>query len=152
MNLGDPLPPFDGVEWLDGNGPSVPNGVVVLVHFWSTGCPLCHEGAAAILAWRRRREDRLVSIAVFAPRLDATAAVDIDSVRRDARDLMRVDQACALDRDRSLSARFDCLYAPAYFVFDAAGALRHRQTGNDHLHALGALVERLIKASIASEA
>jgi len=154
MKLGDSIPTFDDrVEWLDGIKLERHTGRPLLVHFWSTGCPLCHEGSELVNEWRSRYgAGALDVIAVFAPRPETTS-FDIEAVRRDARDLMHIDHPCIVDRHRDVQNSFECPYAPGYFVFDADGKLRHRQMGNDALANIGALIDRLIaKASSSSGA
>jgi thiol-disulfide isomerase/thioredoxin len=153
MNLGDRLPSFEGVEWLDGIAPALRAGAPALVHFWSTGCPLCHEGAGDVSTWRAKHgPDVLDVIAVYAMRPDATT-IDVDSARRDARSIMRIAWPCAIDRERTLERVFSCPYSPGYFIFDAGGVLRHRQMGNDRLDRIAELLDRfVVKASSASEA
>ena len=149
MNLGDTLPAFDdGVEWLDGIAAQPRTGRPLLVHFWSTGCPLCHEGADLVNGWRSTHgAEALDVIAVFAPRPESTS-VDLEVVRRDARESMRLRHPCAIDRQRTLQSVFDCPFSPGYFIFDGDGMLRHRQMGNDALATVGAVLDRLIvKAS-----
>lgn len=153
MKLGDPLPSFDGAEWLEGVAARPRAGTPALVHFWSTGCPLCHEGADEVHAWRAAHGESVLDvIAVYAMRPDATT-IDADAVRRDARALMRIAWPCAVDRDRRLENAFACPYAPGYFIFDDRGRLRHRQMGNESLAAIGALLDRLtVQASPTREA
>ena len=154
MRLGDKVPSFDErVEWLDGVDARPRAVIPLLVHFWSTGCPLCHEGARDVATWRAKYgSDALDVVAVYAMRPDAST-VDIDAVRRDARSLMRIAWPCAVDRDRALERAFSCPYSPGYFVFDRAGVLRHRQVGNDRLERIGEILDSLVvKASSESEA
>ena len=153
MRLGDALPAFDDrVEWLDRIAPRRHIGRATLVHFWSMGCPLCHEGAEFVNAWRSKHGRTLDVIAIFAPRPETTS-FDSQAVRRDARALMHIDHPCAIDTHRDLQTTFECPFAPGYFVFDGDGKLRHRQIGNDSLASLGALIDRLVvKASPASGA
>ena len=154
MKLGDSAPSFDDeVEWLDGAKAGSRAGKPLLVHFWSHGCPLCHDGADLINEWRSKHgDDALDMIAVFSPRPDSTS-VDVEAVRRDARDRMRISYPCAIDRRGELGAKFECPFSPGYFVFDFDGKLRHRQMGNDALVSVGALLDRLTaKASSSSGA
>lgn len=146
MDLGDKLSSFDGVDWLDGIAPTR-DAIPTLVHFWSTGCPLCHEGATFLSVQRTRHRSALDLIAVYAMRPNAST-IDVDAVRRDARSLMHIDYPCAVDRGRALERAFACPFSPGYFIFDRNGELRHRQTGNDGLDRIGALLDRLVvKAS-----
>ena len=153
MRLGDEAPALDdGVEWLDRIKPHVHARRPSLIHFWSTGCPLCHEGARLVNQLRTVHRDNLDVIAVFAPRPEATS-VDIEAVRRDAQDMMRLNHPCVVDRHRELQTAFECPYAPGYFIFDRDGKLRHRQMGNASLESLIPLIDRLVvKASHSPEA
>lgn len=154
MKLGDNRPALDDrVEWLDGIEHAPNAGRPLLVHFWSTGCPLCHDGAALVGEWRASHgPDALDVVAIFSPRPEATS-IDLDAIRRDARDVMRIEHPCIVDRRRELGTLFDCPYSPGYFVFDGDGKLRHRQLGNDALASIGALLDRLVvKASSSSGA
>ena len=145
MKLGDALPSFDDVaNWL-GVRPDrvVADGRPLLVHFWSTRCPLCHEGAESISRWRLRFAPQgLATIAVYQPR--ATETIDLAGVERDARSAMHIKYPCAVDASGVLAARFNSEYPPGYYLFDRNGELRHRQMGNAKLHRLEALIERLL--------
>jgi len=158
MKLGDRLPPFDAsMEWLiePSAGPAAfsrPQSTPILVHFWSSDCPLCHDGARQVARWRRRFAPLgLRTIAIYQPRR-SDARLDTASLRDEARRLMLIDDACALDRDGGVGRRFDNPYAPGYYVFDRAETLRHRQMGNAALAALEPLLERIVQASPAPEA
>jgi len=120
-------------------------GHPVLVHFWSTGCPLCHEGARDIARWRERYPS-LVIVAAFQPREDEP--FDPAAVERDASESMGIGYPCAIDTQGVLARRFDSAYPPGYYVFDDEHRLRHRQMGNARLDVVEALLERLaVKAS-----
>ena len=154
MKLGDKAPAFDHrVEWLDGIKAEPRVGRPLLVHFWSDGCPLCHDGAELVNEWRSKySKDALDTIAVFSPRSES-AQLDVEAVRRDARKLMRISYPCAIDRRGELRTIFECPFSPGYFVFDRDGKLRHRQMGNDALASVGVLLDRLtVKASSSSGA
>jgi len=154
MKLGDTSPAFDDrIEWLDGIKGEPRSGRPLFVHFWSHGCPLCHDGAELVNEWRSKHGDEALGmIAVFAPRPESTS-LDVETVRRDARELMRIHHPCAIDRRGELRAVFGCPYSPGYFVFDRDGKLRHRQVGNDALASVGMLLDRLtVKASSSSGA
>ena len=125
-------------------------GTPLFVHFWSSGCPLCHEGAPSIHALRERFPS-LAVIAVYQPRPDETP--DRAAIARDAATLMRIDYPCAVDAAGALARAFDNPYAPGYYLFDADRRLRHRQMGNAGFDALGEILERAaVKASREREA
>jgi hypothetical protein len=144
MKLGERLPSFDGATaWFNGR-PSTGDltGYVVLVHFWSRGCPLCHEAVVDIDRWRTCfAAHGLVMLSVLQMRPDET--IDIACAERDARTLMRIRYPCAVDGTGELASRFDSIYAPGYYVFDRANALRHRQMGNARLDCIDELLGRL---------
>jgi thiol-disulfide isomerase/thioredoxin len=144
MNLGDRLPSFDGATAWFNSQPSTGDlaGHVVLVHFWSGGCPLCHEAVVDIDRWRACFAARgLITLSVYQPRPNET--IDIACAERDARTLMRIGYPCAVDGTGELASRFDSIYAPGYYVFDRANALRHRQMGNGRLDGIDELLGRL---------
>jgi len=153
MKLGDPLPSFDGATGWIGPEPTPPSemsGTPVLVQFWSTRCPLCHEGARAIARWRERFP-YLAVVAVYQVRPDET--LDAAVVDRDARTSMNIGYPCAIDGAGVLVGRFDSAFAPGYYVFDAEHRLRHRQMGNEGLDVVESLLERFfVKASPKREA
>ncbi|HET9341412.1 MAG TPA: TlpA disulfide reductase family protein [Candidatus Eremiobacteraceae bacterium] len=154
MKLGDSAPAFDDrVEWLDGAKAAPRIGLPLLVHFWSHGCPLCHDGAELVNEWRAKLGVEVLDmIAVFSPRPESTS-VDVAAVQRDALELMQMNHPCAIDRRGELRAIFECPFSPGYFVFDRDGKLRHRQMGNNALASVGALLDRLtVKASSSSGA
>jgi len=118
----------------------------VLVHFWSTGCPLCHEAVGIIDRWRDRFGERgLALIAVCQPKVNE--AFDVRLARREAREEMRIDHPCALDVDGALARAFGSEFAPSYFVFDGTRVLRHRQTGNARLTAVEECLDRCLESS-----
>ena len=154
MKLGDTSPAFDDrVEWLDGIKAEPCFGRPFFIHFWSLEYPLCHDGAELVNEWRSKHgAEALDMIAVFASRPESTS-LDVETVGRDARELMRIHHPCAIDRRGELRAVFECPYSPGYFVFDRDGKLRHRQMGNDALENVGKLLDRLtVKASSSSGA
>lgn len=146
MKLGDRLPSFDGATaWFNGQ-PSTGDfsGRVVLVHFWSGSCSLCHEAVVDIERWRMLFAARgLVMVAVYQRK--ASETIDIAAAEWDAHASMRIGYPCAVDGTGELAGRFDSMYAPGYYVFDEANALRHRQMGNARLDRIDELIARLCK-------
>jgi thiol-disulfide isomerase/thioredoxin len=143
-DLGSLLPSFDGVpRWPVGGAPAENDlaGKAALVHFFSSGCPLCTEGMPVV---HRVREafapSDLVVIGVFQPRnehkaTEADAENVVDNVVHGA-------HRCALDLEGVLTARFGHQWAPSYYVFDRAHRLRHFQEGNWNLDALHEIIQR----------
>lgn len=144
MTLGDPFPSLAGAtSWILGPPRNEDlAGHALLVHFWSTGCPLCHAGMHDIARLRLRfGTGTLQTIAVFQPRHDESP--DDEFVRREAAVTMRIDYACAVDLAGDLAGRFQSEYPPSYYLFDKAHRLRHRQAGNSSLNLLEALISRI---------
>ena len=152
MKLGDPLPRLDGAtHWLNGGDAAVTQVVAdfrapLLVHFWSTACPLCHEGVQSIASWRAPAHGRLAVLAVYQIKDEET--VDLARVTTEAA-RMGIEYPCAIDEAGTLAERFDSEFAPGYYLFDRDRVLRHRQMGSAGLDRVGALIERLsVKASL----
>ncbi len=152
MKLGDRLLPFgDDVDWLVGGPAAIDDpsadGVPLLVHLWSTGCPLCEEGAHVLAKWRDRfGAGGMRMVGAFVARPDGQSP-ERDAAAIYGRERMHIDYPCVYDRDGTLAQRFGVPYAPAYLVFDGERRLRHRQMGNGDLDAVEALIARLVKAS-----
>ena len=84
---------------------------------------------------------------------DDALPMTADVARREAFGIVATGEACAIDVDRRLERRFANPYAPGYFIFDDRHRLRHRQMGNDGMHVMDSLLERLVvQASRADEA
>ena len=156
MSLHTPLPPLGDVEWLippAGDAAAFIEGApALLIHFWSTGCPLCEEGAHSITRWRTRFEPLgLRTIGIFQPRAEAPVLSSHELLRH-ARERMHISHPCILDRHAALAERFGNPYAPGYYVYDGARQLRHRQMGSERLDVIEALLARLVQASVSSGA
>jgi thiol-disulfide isomerase/thioredoxin len=111
-------------------------GRAVLVHFFSSDCPLCDEGAHRIARWIDEFEPiGLVVVGAFQPRREAesTRAMALAECERHCR-IAR--HPCAADAAGELSQRFGNEWWPAYFVYDTAHRLRHYQMGNEAMHRL----------------
>ncbi len=140
-----PLPSLDGaVEWIDDRPSSEDlQGKPVLVHFWSLTCYLCHDVADQIRAWREKYEPLgLVFISVHQPRSEAE--LDVDAVRADAREAMRLTQPIAVDSEHAIVDRFQNQFVPAYYLFDRAHRLRHFQAGDKGYERITAAMERVL--------
>ncbi|MHC4941292.1 MAG: peroxiredoxin family protein [Planctomycetota bacterium] len=61
--IGSPAPSLDGVRWIDP--PGATEGKVVLVRWWTTGCPLCTNSAPAIAELKRKHGAALEVRAIF---------------------------------------------------------------------------------------
>lgn len=142
--LGSLLPSFDGVpRWRGGEKPSDAElaGKAVLVHFFSSGCPLCSEGMPVV---HRLREafgaSGLIVVGAYQPRPDSTATEAEAEATCDR--IVHGGHRCASDAGGVLATRFGHRFAPAYYVFDRAHRLRHFQEGNWNLDALEDVIER----------
>lgn len=145
--LNSVVPPFDGVpRWRNGPAPAASDlaGRAVLVHFFSSGCPLCREGMPVVRSLGATfGADSLAVVGAFQPRPDAIATVA--EAERECDELACSTHACAMDVDGVLAARFGNKWAPAYYIFDRGHRLRHYQMGNWNLDALAAIIEGCVK-------
>jgi hypothetical protein len=145
MKIGDRLPSLAGASaWLNGR-PNIDDSRcrAMLVHFWSSGCALCHDAVDDITRWRNHFGARgLLAVGVYQLRPEQT--LDAETAEREARRLMRIDYPCALDGERVLTARFNSEYPPGYYLFDGSHVLRHRQMGNANLERIDEIIERIL--------
>ena len=144
--LGSLLPAFDGVpRWRNGGAPAEADlaGKAVLVHFFSSGCPLCSEGMPVVHRVREAFAPAgLVVIGVYQPRPEFTATeTEAEQV---CDHIVHGAQRCAVDAGGVLAARFGHRWAPAYYLYDRAHRLRHLQEGNWNLKALDAVIDRVL--------
>lgn len=117
-------------------------GRAVVVHFFSSNCPLCDEGARHIARWvADYAATGLVVIGAFQPRRDAVST-SADAMAECERYCRIARHPCAADAPGELSARFGNEWWPAYFVYDAAHRLRHYQMGNEDMSRLDAVVRQ----------
>lgn len=144
--LNTPLPSFDGVaHWRNGPAPAVFDiaDKPVLVHFFSSGCPLCREGVPAIRRMHATfSPDGLVVVGAYQPRQDIAAT--LADAERECDLHVSPTHPCALDADGILAARFGNSWPPAYYVYDRGHRLRHYQMGNWNLDALGTVIQRCL--------
>ncbi len=145
--LGSALPSLDcSAPWLT-QPPDRANltGKPVVVHFFSSDCPLCDEGAHRIARWISSLAPMgLVVIGAFQPRHD-TPASQAEALAECARHSRNAAHACVADCTGELAARFGNEWWPAYFVYDRAHRLRHYQMGNDGLDRLDALLNECVR-------
>jgi len=142
--LNTSLPSLHGIaHWRNGPAPDELGlaGKPVLVHFFSSGCPLCREGAPTIdRLCATFAPTGLVVIGAYQPRQDSAAT--LADAERECDLHVGSTHACALDTGGILAARFENLWPPAYYVYDRGHRLRHYQMGNSNLEALENIIQR----------
>lgn len=150
LRLGDPLPSLSGAsEWLNSEGAPNIGASPLLVHFWSISCYLCKENLPKLRAWRAEYEDKgLQIVAVHMPRQPEDT--DLEQVRKAVEDL-RIAEPCAIDNEHSLKDAFknEQGWVPAYFLFDANGALKSRAAGETGLNMTKNALDRLFVVATA---
>jgi len=146
LRMRAPLPDLGGVaHWINGT-PDMEDlaGRPVLVHFWSTGCHVCHEVAGRLSEWRDRYAPQgLAVISVHQPR--SPEELDVAAVAADADGAMGIRQPCAIDNEHIIVDRFDNQYVPAYYVFNRQHVLRHFQAGDKGYDRIEAAIERALE-------
>ncbi len=141
-----PLPSMEGaVAWLNGGlDPETLRGKPVVVSFWSKSCYVCHETAERFNAWRDRFEKLGVAfVAVHQPRSEDE--LDLEAVRVDALEEMKLAQPVAIDSDHAIVDRFENQFVPAYYVFDRGHQLRHFQAGGKGFERLESAIARVLE-------
>ncbi len=143
-HLHSPLPelPADA-RWVGGAPPSPGElrGVPVLVHFWSVGCDACEAQLPAVARWARELGPRgLRLVGVHVTTQGTPPGTDDEAIRRKA-EAGGVRHATLVDDRDVVAAAFGVEATPSYFVYDAAGKLRHFHAG----YGADATVERALE-------
>ena len=145
LRMRTPLPSLEGVAvWINGE-PSMADlsDRPVVVQFWSITCYICHNVVEQVNAWRDRFEKAGVAfISIHQPRSEAE--LDVNAVKEDALNEMKLTQPCAIDNEHVLVARFENQFVPAYYVFDRAHQLRHFQAGDKGYERIEAAIQRVL--------
>lgn len=145
LRMRSALPSLEGAaEWINGEPSAADlNGHPVLVQFWSISCYICHDVAQRVNAWRDKyQKEGLVFIAVHQPRSEAE--LDIEAVRKDALEQMKLTQPCAIDNDHAIVERFENQFVPAYYLFDREHRLRHFQAGDKGYDRIESAIDRIL--------
>jgi thiol-disulfide isomerase/thioredoxin len=144
LPLNAPLPSFEGIEyWLNTAPPTAQSlqGKPVLVYFWAVSCHICHENMPFVQSWREKYAPHgLQLIAIHTPRQESDT--DLQRIKEQITALQILDP-CAADNQHLLKDRFDSVFWPAYFLFDAQGILVRRSAGNAGIRMIPPELERL---------
>lgn len=148
MRIRTPLPALEGATtWVNGEPNSSDlQGKVLLVHFWSVSCYICHNVVDQVNGWRETYGPQgLQMISVHQPR--SPEELDIEAVTKDLHDNMGITQPCAIDNAHTIVGRFANEYVPAYYVFGKTGELRHFQAGDKGYERIVKAIERCLGES-----
>jgi thiol-disulfide isomerase/thioredoxin len=146
MRLHDPIPSLEGASRWIGGGPvraADLRGRPVLIHLWSAACDACREQLPTLHHWAHEYGPRgLQIVGVHARSLPEQSDEDAIAVAEE----MGLDHPIALDARRApIAQRLGVEYVPSYFVFDARGQLRHRQSGYRADEGTDAALRRVIE-------
>jgi len=145
LRMRAPLPSLEGATvWVNGEPkPEDLAGKVVLMHFWSISCYICHDVVEQFNAIRDEYLGRgVVFLSVHQPR--SADELDVAAVERDLKENMLLTQPCAIDNDHAIVGRFGNEYVPGYYVFDTAGTMRHFQTGGKNYEKITRILDRCL--------
>ncbi|MGM9921311.1 MAG: redoxin family protein [Bhargavaea sp.] len=145
MKLHEPMPELSGAtEWL--NGETTKADLVgekpTLIHFWAVSCNICKETMPEVNELRDKYKDDLNVVAVHMPLTGADN--DMDKIR-EAAEQYGLTQPVFVDSEYKLTDAFENELAPAYYVFDREGQLRHYQAGRTGLDMVEDRIERVIE-------
>ena len=144
MKLHEPMPELTGATgWLNGE---VTRAELVgekptLIHFWSASCHVCKETMPEVNALRDKHQGELNILAVHMPLTPADQKKE--KVTEEA-EKAGITQPIFIDGELKLTDRFENQYAPAYYVFDAEGQLRHYQAGRTAVSMVADRVEHVL--------
>ncbi|SDD79540.1 Thiol-disulfide isomerase or thioredoxin [Bhargavaea beijingensis] len=145
MKLHEPMPELTGATaWLNGE---VTKSELVgekptLIHFWAVSCNICKETMPEVNELRDKYKDDLNVVAVHMPLTGADN--DMDKIRETA-EQYGLTQPVFVDSEYKLTDAFENELAPAYYVFDREGQLRHYQAGRTGLDMVEDRIERVIE-------
>lgn len=140
-----PLPSLEGAAlWINGApDPEALRDRPVVVQFWSVSCYICHDVVEQVNAWRDKFTPQGVAfISIHQPRSEAE--LDLERVKTDALNEMKITQPCAIDNEHALVERFENQFVPAYYVFDRAHQLRHFQAGDKGYDRIESAIQRVL--------
>ncbi len=133
--VGRPAPPLELKTWINSTPLDMPalKGKVVLLRWWTDGCPLCAATAPALRKLSAQYGDRgLTVIGVYHPKPPGNW--DVERVRRAAASL-GFTFPVALDGDWSALKRWwltgDRDYTSVSFLVDKRGVIRYVQPGGE---------------------
>jgi thiol-disulfide isomerase/thioredoxin len=145
LRMRSPLPSLEGAAmWINGEPTEGDlRDRPVVVQFWSISCYICHNVVDRVNAWRETySENGVAFISIHQPRSEAE--LDIQAVKNDALNEMKITQPCAIDNDHAIVERFQNQFVPAYYIFDKAHQLRHFQAGDKGYERIEAAIERVV--------
>lgn len=146
MKLHEPMPELSGATaWLNGekDRSELVGEKPTLIHFWAVSCSICKETMPEVNGLRDKYKDELNVVAVHMPLTGADN--DMDKVREVA-DQYGLTQPVFVDNEYKLTDAFENELAPAYYVFDREGQLRHYQAGRSGLDMVEDRIERVIES------
>jgi thiol-disulfide isomerase/thioredoxin len=145
MKLHEPMPELSGAtEWLNGESSKAElvGEKPTLIHFWAVSCNICKETMPEVNELRDKYKEDLNVVAVHMPLTGADN--DMDKIR-EAADQYGLTQPVFVDSEYKLTDAFENELAPAYYVFDKEGQLRHYQAGRTGLDMVEDRIERVIE-------
>lgn len=146
LRTSSPMPTLTGAtEWLNGEPDlSSLENAPVLIHFWSTGCHICHENMPTVERWKSEFQPKGLKVVAFhMPRSEAE--MDVEEVKRQVAE-MRITEPCGIDNEHNEADAFDNRFVPAYFLFDREGKLRSRTAGDAGLANLEGSLKRMFES------
>ncbi len=144
LRSGSPLPDLTGAEcWINGEtSRDELLGSPVLVHFFAKSCPICHDNMPTVESWRESFGPKgLKVVGIHMPREEADT--DVSAVTADI-EVMNMAEPVAIDNQHTIGDRFENKLWPAYYLFDATGAMRGRAAGYAGLKMIEAPLLRLL--------
>jgi thiol-disulfide isomerase/thioredoxin len=135
--IGKPLPDWGDLRFVDApvhRRPSDFAGRVLVIRFWTSGCPYCRASAPTLTDWAHRyRGQGLTVIGIYHPK--PPRPISDDAVRRAARGI-GLDAVLAVDEKWSALERLwlrgrDRSFTSASILVDARGIVRAVHRGGD---------------------
>ena len=122
MQLGDPAPPVDISDWIQGSAPEEKDGrkPVLVIEFWMPDCPHCRDSVPLLNDLQKRFDDRVAVIGITDAGPEAASAFVADAEEP-------VGYRIALDNEgsteRAFMEGFGVQGVPHAFVVDRRGRI-----------------------------
>ncbi|TRM12247.1 TlpA family protein disulfide reductase [Lentibacillus cibarius] len=145
MKLRDQMPELKGAtKWLNSKPISKKKLIgkkPTFIHFWSISCSMCKKMMPKVneLCAEYKQDVNVISVHMPLSEKDK----DLEAVKRTAAE-HNITQPIFIDDQHILTDAFENEYVPAYYVFDASGKLRYRQSGRTGIKMLQKRINRIL--------
>ncbi len=120
-------PKITGSTWLNSSGPTMLNGKVAIVHFWTFDCINCKHNLPGYAAWNREFKGKdFIIIGIHTP--ETSGERSLTGLKQFLKD-RKVDYPVVVDNDGANWDRWGVKAWPTVFLIDKHGRIRDSWEG-----------------------